>query len=52
MTGVCREVRGGKFAVKLVGGGRLVSEIDVKWEVALKDGGGGVLRWEVVTQVT
>ena len=40
----------GKFVLK--GGGRLASELGVKWEVGLKYGGGGILRCEVLTQIS
>ena len=34
-----------------MGGGRLASEIGVKWEVGLIDRGSGILRGEVVKQL-
>ena len=39
----------GRFILKI--GGRLASEIGVKWEVGLNNRGGGALRWEVLTQI-
>ena len=46
--GVCMSGRG-RFVLNI--GGSLTSEIDVKWEAGLKDGGGRILRLEVLTQM-